>query len=313
MEEKTTLRNRLLKNRKRLKKWLAQNNIEAYRLYDKDIPQYPYIVDIYKDSAIVWEKGKRLEDTRENESKKRQHRSDIIEALVEDLSISKDNIHLKLREKKKGKEQYETLERKQKLNVVNENGCLFKVNLTDYLDSGLFLDHRPLRKTIKETIKEKRFLNLFCYTGAFSAAAALGGGKTTSVDMSKTYLNWAKDNFRLNGLPVQESAFVHSDVFEYLKNDKKEYDVILCDPPSFSNSKRMEGSFDVQRDHGGLVRLCMERLAPGGTLYFSNNFRKFKLDSDIGELFKVKDISLKTIPLDFSDLKIHKCYQITRD
>lgn len=311
MEDKTTIQNRLLKNQKKLKKWLLQNGIEAYRLYDKDIPQYPYIVDIYKDSAIVYEKGKRLEDTEENQKKVQQHRSDIVDALREGLGFASENIHLKKRERKKGKAQYETVDSEKALDTVHENGCRFKVNLSDYLDSGLFLDHRPLRKTIKELAAGKDFLNLFCYTGAFSVAAAKGGGRVTSVDMSKTYLNWAKDNFRLNNLTIGAHEFVQSDTFEFLKMNDAKYDLIFCDPPSFSNSKRMEGSFDVQRDHGGLIRLCMSRLKDGGSLYFSNNFRKFKLDQEILDNFAVKDITPKTIPMDFSDSKIHHCFLIS--
>lgn len=316
MEDKTTIQNRLLKNQKKLKKWLAKEQVEAYRLYDKDIPQYPYIIDIYKDSAIVYEKGKRLDDTEENQRKIQQHRSDIMAALSEGLSIPLSNIHLKKRERKKGKSQYEALEANatdQKTKgdgVVREHGCSFKVNLSNYLDSGLFLDHRPLRGMVKEVARGKSFLNLFCYTGAFSVIAASAGAKVTSVDMSKTYLSWARDNFRLNKLSVSENKFVHSDTFDFLKSSQEQFDLILCDPPSFSNSKRMEGSFDVQRDHAGLIRLCMSRLNENGTLYFSNNFRKFKLDEDIINSFEVKDITLKSIPKDFSDLKIHHCFEI---
>ena len=310
MEDKTTIQNRLRKNHKKLKKFLSQNNIEAYRLYDKDIPQYPFIIDIYKDSAIVWEKGKKLEPTEENQRKVKQHRSDIIEAITTTLNINESKIFLKVREIKKGKSQYETFTAEGETMVITENGCKYKVNLSDYLDSGLFLDHRPLRKEIRSISKNKRFLNLFCYTGSFSVAAAMGKGFTTSVDMSKTYLNWAKDNFRLNNLTINDHNFIHSDTFEFLKSEESKYDLIFCDPPSFSNSKRMEGSFDVQRDHLGLIRLCMNRLNKGGDLYFSNNFRKFKLDPILSEDFDIKDVSLKSIPQDFSDLKIHHCFLI---
>tara|TARA_Y100000780_G_C13695763_1_gene421830 strand:- start:32589 stop:33530 length:942 start_codon:yes stop_codon:yes gene_type:complete len=310
MEDKTTIQNRLRKNHKKLKKFISQQELEAYRIYDKDIPQYPYIIDIYKDSAIVWEKGKKLEPTEENQRKVKQHRSDIIEAINTTLNIDENNVFLKVREVKKGKNQYETITKKDETRVVTENGCKYKVNLSDYLDSGLFLDHRPLRKDIRSLSKAKRFLNLFCYTGSFSVAAAMGKGYTTSVDMSKTYLNWAKDNFRLNNITIDDHRFIHSDTFEFLKSEESKYDIIFCDPPSFSNSKRMEGSFDVQRDHLGLVRLCMARLEKDGELYFSNNFRKFKLDETLFDEFEVKDISLKSIPQDFSDLKIHHCFLI---
>lgn len=310
MEDKTTILNRLLKNHKKLRKWLSQNQIEAYRLYDKDIPQYPFIVDIYKDNAIIFEKGKRLEESAENLEKIKNHRTNIIDAVSECLSIPIENIYLKIREKKKGKDQYEIVDSENNLLTVMENGCKFKINLTDYLDSGLFLDHRPIREIIKKEAKKKSFLNLFCYTGSVSVAAAMGGASVKSVDMSKTYLNWAKDNFRLNNLTIDAHEWLHSDVFTYLKEESQSFDLIFCDPPSFSNSKRMEGSFDVQRDHAGLVRLCMNRLKKGGVLYFSNNLRTFKLDESIQNAFNVKDISLKSIPKDFTDLKIHKCFKI---
>ncbi len=313
MADKTTILNRLTKNHKKLKKWLSQGPIEAWRLYDRDIPEYPYIIDIYKDSAILYEKGKRLDDSRENQDKIKEHQEHIFWAIRELLNIPEHKIWLKKREKKKGKNQYEAEVSGAFIDTINENGCLYKVNLTNYLDSGLFLDHRPMRKRIREEIKGKSFLNLFCYTGSFSVAAAMGGAsKVVSVDMSKTYLSWARENFELNKLPLKKAEFVHSDVFEFLKANEESFDVIFCDPPSFSNSKRMEGSFDVQRDHEGLIRLCLSKLNSGGKLYFSNNFRKFKLDPKLIEEFAPKDISLKTIPQDFSDLKIHSCFEFTK-
>lgn len=313
MADKTTVLNRLTKNHKKLKKWLSKGQIEAWRLYDRDIPEYPYIVDIYKDSAILYEKGKRLEDSPENQIKVKEHQDDVLWAIKELLNIPSHKVWIKKRERKKGKDQYETECAGAFIDTVRENGCQYKINLTNYLDTGLFLDHRPMRQKIKEEIEGKSFLNLFCYTGSFSVAAAKGGAsKVVSVDMSKTYLAWARENFELNDLSAKSADFVHSDVFEYLKSNDSSFDVIFCDPPSFSNSKRMEGSFDVQRDHAGLIRLCLSRLKEGGKLYFSNNFRKFKLDPDLVNQFAPKDISLKTIPQDFSDLKIHSCFEFSK-
>lgn len=310
MENNSIIQNRLKKNHKKLKSWLSQENIDAFRLYEKDIPEYPYIVDIYKNYALIYEKGKKLEE--QEQGLRHKHLGQLFDAIKTICNIPEDRIILKKREVQKGKSQYEKEDDEDERLIVYEGKAKFYVNLYDYLDTGLFLDHRPLRKIIFKESKDKKVLNLFAYTGSISIAAALGGGHVTTVDMSKTYINWAYDNFRLNNIQFSAHNFVAENTFDFLKKDTGSYDIIILDPPSFSNSKRMDGTFDVQRDHRGLIDLCMNRLNDNGKLYFSNNFRKFKLDSEISEQYLAKDITKKSIPRDFRDEKIHVCFEITK-
>jgi len=308
MENSSIIENRLRKNHKKLAKWLAKEQIAAYRIYDKDIPEYPYIVDVYNNFALVFEKGKKLDDSEQNLRSK--HMNELFSAITEVLGIKDADIILKKREIQKGVQQYEQIDKSENLIQVYEHSAKLHINLYDYLDTGLFLDHRPLRKIIKTTAKDKKVLNLFSYTGSISVMAALGGGHVTTVDMSKTYVNWSMDNFRLNSITIRDHVFVMKNAFDFLKENQHKYDIIILDPPSFSNSKRMDGTFDVQRDHPGLIDLCMNRLSADGVLYFSNNNRKFKMDSKTSGQYFVKDITKKTIPQDFRDLKIHQCYEI---
>lgn len=310
MEKKSDFYNRIVKNYKKLKKWIESEGIEAYRIYDKEIPQYPYIVDIYKDHALIYEKGKAItEDMLGTQAK---HQGEVYQSIKEILGISEANIIFKRRMVQKGKEQYEKMyEEKSERIIIKENKLLFHVNLFDYLDTGLFFDYRRLRADFLKNLKSKKFLNLYAYTGAFSVVAAKTGAHVTTVDLSNTYLNWAKDNFRLNHMVFSHHNFVHKDVFAYLKDCEEKFDTIFCDPPSFSNSKSFDGAFDVQRDHDGLVRICMKNLERGGTLYFSNNLKKFKIDEKLKAEYNIRDITEKTIPKDFVNKKVHHCFQIT--
>jgi 23S rRNA (cytosine1962-C5)-methyltransferase/23S rRNA (guanine2445-N2)-methyltransferase / 23S rRNA (guanine2069-N7)-methyltransferase len=219
---------------------------------------------------------------------------------------------IKKRERQEGLKQYEKLDQKDQTFTVKESQATFKVNLYDYLDTGLFLDHRPMRQKIYKTVSGKKFLNLFCYTGSVSVFAALAGAKTTSVDMSQTYLGWAQENFALNNIPSDQHSFINANVLEWLDRNqgKPAFDVIFLDPPTFSNSKKMTDSFDVERDQELLVNECMSMLEPGGVLYFSNNKRKFHLSPAIKEQYKVRDITEESIPQDFHDKKIHVCFEI---
>ena len=308
MTNNSIIANRMAKNYKKIRKWLDKESIQAFRLYDRDIPEFPYIVDIYCNYAVVFERGKKLDD--EELNLRAKHMGAIYEAIKSVMNISEDKIILKRREVQKGNVQYEKNDDEDERITVKERKCLFSINLHDYLDTGLFLDHRPLRKIINETSKDKRVLNLFAYTGSISVAAALGGAHVTTVDMSNTYLNWAKDNFRLNHLMFRNHNFFKKNTFDFLREDINSYDIIVCDPPSFSNSKSMDGTFAVGRDHAGMIQMCMNRLTQSGILYFSNNLRSFKMDDEILDKFHVTDISLKTIPKDFRDLKIHRCFKI---
>ena len=310
MKESPIIINRLRKNLKNRKSLVKQSELTAYRLYEKDIPEFPYIIDIYENHAVIYEKGKRL--NKDETSLQQEHQNQIIHAVSEVLSFPKENIILKEREIQKGVKQYKKISREKVYFPVSENKMKFLVNLHDYLDTGLFLDHRPLRKIILDSSQNKKVLNLFAYTGSISVAAALGGGATTTVDMSNTYLDWAKKNFELNKISMEKHKFQKLDVTKLLKAPLKEkYDIIILDPPSFSNSKSMHDVFEVQKDHVYMIRGLMKSLNPKGVLYFSNNFRKFKMSEELINDYNIEDISLKTIPKDFRDLKIHHCFKMT--
>lgn len=312
LNEANDLQNRLQKNLKKLKSYISKNNLEAFRIYNKDIPKYPYQIDIYKDRAIIFEQGKRLND--DEDQLRDAHLKDIQESITHVFKIPKENQYFKIREKQKGKEQYQKLQKDSSdYFVINEPPMKFYVNLEKYLDTGLFLDHRPLRQFLTKNAKDKKVLNLFCYTGSLSVAAAIGGGTVTSVDMSNTYLDWAVENFILNGIDYKKHFFHQADVTKDLleRMDKKEkYELILLDPPSFSNSKRMEDDLDILRDHPILVRNCMNLLEKNGELIFSTNKRKFELHSIISTQYIVKEITQWTIPMDFSHSHIHMAYSI---
>ena len=311
MQDYSIILNRIKKNLKARKSFLKSERISAYRLYEKDIPQYPYIVDIYNDHAVIYEKGLQAKND-EDKSKHVTHKKQIIDALKEVLSIPDSQIVLKERNKQKGKSQYIKVASYDQFNQIQENGCLFYVNFYDYLDTGLFLDHRPLRKIISSSSSNKKVLNLFSYTGSISVAAAMGGANVTTVDMSKKYIEWAKKNFKLNDLATSEHEFIQADVLKYLQSDlqSKLFDIIILDPPSFSNSKKMDETFNVQDYHFEMIENLMSHLSSEGVLYFSNNFRKFQISEKLQELFSVKDITYKTIPQDIRDKKIHQCFEI---
>lgn len=300
------IKNRLEKNFKKLKPWSERNKIEAFRLYDRDIPEYPYIVDIYKDQYLIYDKSDPIKDQNKN---RLPH---VIEALKTLFKCPESSIVIKKRERQEGLKQYDKLSEKNLSFDIRESQALFKVNLHDYLDTGLFLDHRPMRQKIHKTVAGKKFLNLFCYTGAVSVFAALGGAHTTSVDMSQTYLRWAQENFLLNGLDPSAHTFVNANVLEWLQEEQShlKFDVIFLDPPTFSNSKKMKDSFEVERDQEFLIHACMNMLNPQGVLYFSNNKRKFRLSDNVLSKYKVKDLTEESIPQDFHDKKIHCCFEI---
>lgn len=308
MENASILENRLKKNLKKIKSYLKQENISCFRIYDKDIPEIPYIIDIYEQNAIVYEKGKKLDSDKEDLRKKNQEQIKL--AITNALNIPNELIIFKMREKKKGKNQYNKTSEDSNRKIVKENDASFYVNFSDYLDTGLFLDHRLLRKWIKNESEKKRVLNLFSYAGSISVMAALGKAHVTTVDLSNTYINWAIENFKLNSLKINDHEFIVKDVFQYLKSADHKFDIIIIDPPSFSNSKKIDSIFDVQRDHRGLIELAALRLNKGGYIYFSNNFRKFRLDESISKKFNVQDLSLKSIPKDFRDTKIHCLYKL---
>lgn len=307
--------NRFKKNQKQLKNWLKHSETNAYRLYDADIPEYAAAIDLYGDRVHIqeYQAPKTVDET-----KAKQRLQELCDAVAHALQPNPENVSLKQRRRNRGKTQYEkqTTQRgdnpKNRFSVT-EGKAKIHVNLVDYLDTGLFLDHRPLRLRIAEEAVGKRFLNLFCYTATASVQAVLGGAKSTvNVDMSRTYLEWGKDNYRLNNINPDNHRFEQANCVEWLKNCREGFDLILLDPPSFSNSKRMEGVFDVKKDHIELVDRCMELLVKDGALYFSNNLRSFKLDDHLAERYAIENISPQTLDKDFQrNAKIHQCWKIT--
>lgn len=302
------IKNKLLKNLKHRRKWAKKNGFEAYRLYDKEIPQFPYLIDIYLDKVIVFDR--RIDKIDQD---KPELYEELINSLCEIFEIQSEEIIIKKRKIQTKLEKYEKFDSSNNRFPIREKDAVALVNLVDYIDTGLFLDHRPMRLRLNESCKGKSLLNLFCYTSMVSVQAALGGATTTNVDMSKTYIGWSKDNFLANSLDLNEHKFITSDVFKFMNEYKDEkYDVIFLDPPTFSNSKRMDNTLDILRDHGFLIERSMKLLKEDGVLYFSNNKRGFRLDPRVNELFQVKDITYNTIPDDFKDKKIHVCFEIRK-
>jgi 23S rRNA (guanine2445-N2)-methyltransferase / 23S rRNA (guanine2069-N7)-methyltransferase len=309
-EESEAFANRLRKNQKKLRPWIDRESIEAYRLYDADLPEYAVAVDVYGDSLHVQEYAppKSIDP-----DKAKRRLRDVRLRLSEVLEIPRERIFLKTRRKQKGKDQYEKMSEESVELVVREGRARLIVNLSDYLDTGLFLDHRPTRELIAMLANGKRLLNLFCYTATVTVHAALGGARSsTSVDLSRTYLDWGRRNFELNGIDEKVHELVRADCFKWVREHKdRRYDLIFLDPPTFSTSKAMTGTLDVQRDHAGLIAACMELLAAGGTLLFSTNRKKFRLDATVSERWSVEELTAKTIPKDYErSPKVHQCWAI---
>lgn len=326
-------RNRLQKNLKHFSRWAAREGIHSYRVYDADLPDYAVAVDLYDGWAHVQEYAP---PATVDPVKARRRLKEVMAAVPEVLGIPADHAVLKVRRPQRGAEQYHKLQDQGRFLEVEEGGLRFLVNLTDYLDTGLFLDHRLTRRLIRDLAPGRRFLNLFAYTGTASVYAAAGGAtSTTTVDLSSTYLDWARRNLDLNGFTGPEHGFVRADCLEWLEGGgsstpgghgggrdpgtgrpgaaRPTYDLIFLDPPTFSNSKSMDGTLDVQRDHAELIRAAMRRLAPEGILIFSTNFRRFKLEPALAEEFRVADITRRTIPPDFArNPRIHSCFRVTR-
>ncbi|MFC0227917.1 bifunctional 23S rRNA (guanine(2069)-N(7))-methyltransferase RlmK/23S rRNA (guanine(2445)-N(2))-methyltransferase RlmL [Serratia aquatilis] len=304
--------NRLRKNLKKLDKWAKQQGIECYRLYDADLPEYNVAVDRYGSKVVVQEYAppKTIDA-----QKARQRLFDVINATLAVLELPSNQLVLKTRERQKGKNQYEKLAQKGELLLVTEFNAKLWVNLTDYLDTGLFLDHRIARRMLGEMSKGKDFLNLFAYTGTASVHAGLGGARsTTTVDMSRTYLEWAEKNLRVNGLTGQQHRLIQADCLSWLSNADEQFDVIFIDPPTFSNSKRMENTFDVQRDHLALMKDLKRLLRRNGTIMFSNNKRGFQMDLDGLNVLglQAKEITAQTLSQDFArNRQIHNCWLVT--
>lgn len=304
--------NRLKKNARKLNNWLKQSGVSCYRLYDADMPEYAVAVDIYNDAVHVQEYAP---PTTIDEQQANKHLTEVREALHQRYPDSSKKIFFKERRRQKGDNQYQRQNSRSRDNsvfTVLEGTAKFEVNLADYLDTGLFLDHRPVRQMIAKIAEGARFLNLFCYTGAATVHAALGGAKSSlSIDMSNSYLDWAGRNYALNNMDAEQHQLLREDCLEWLAKGEGEYDLIFLDPPTFSNSKKMDSVLDIQRDHPQLIQQAMAILAPGGTLIFSNNFRKFTMDESVEEHYQVTNITDKTLDPDFQrNQKIHNCWLI---
>ena len=300
--------NRIRKNQQQLGKWLRREGHSCYRVYDADMPEYAVAVDRYGDRLHVAE-YRAPKSVSADAAERRM--GEVRAALPVATGVAADLIFYKVRERQRGVSQYEASGEQGEFIEVAEGRARLLVNLSAYLDTGLFLDHRPLRLRIAAEAADKDFLNLFCYTASASVHAALGGARTTtSVDLSNTYIDWAGRNLALNGLVGDSHQLVRADCRTWLADCTEDYDLILLDPPSFSNSKRMEGSFDVQRDHAMLLHDCIARLRPGGILYFSNNLKSFQLDEKLIESGRFEDISTATIDVDFRrNPGIHRCWR----
>jgi 23S rRNA (guanine2445-N2)-methyltransferase / 23S rRNA (guanine2069-N7)-methyltransferase len=308
--------NRLRKNLSRLEPWARREGIECFRVYDADMPEYAFAIDLYgRDPRHVY--------VQEYAAPKsvdlggvRERRREALSAVPEVLEVPLTQVHSRVRKPQKGTEQYERRPESVERRVVSEGGLKFWVSFREYLDTGLFLDHRITRQMLRDWARDADFLNLFCYTASATVYAAAGGARSSvSVDMSNTYLDWARANLELNGFGGARHALERADCLEWLESrsaDEPSFDLIFLDPPTFSNSKRMEGVLDVQRDHVGMIRRSFRLLRPGGRLVFSTNYSRFRLDSESLADLEVEDISERTIPKDFErNPRIHRCFVVS--
>lgn len=304
--------NRLRKNFKALSKWARRKSIGCFRIYDSDLPDYNVAIDLYGRLVHISEYAPpgTIDPARAQE-----HMMEIIRIVQDFFNIPHKSLYIKTRHRQKGKSQYQKTGNKGQLHEVNEYNCRFLVNLSDYIDTGLFLDQRKTRRMIQEKARDKRFLNLFSYTGTATVHAAMGGAnKSVSVDLSPAYLEWAKNNLALNGLSEENHSLIRSDCMEWIFDTREQFDLIFADPPAFSNSRHKRRIFDVQLNHSDLIRSAMGRLAPGGTLIFSTAFKRFKMDRRILSEFHGKDITHSTIPFDFRRKPgVHHCWEFRRD
>lgn len=306
--------NRLHKVDRHISKWARRQGITCYRIYDNDLTNFPLVIDRYEQAIHV------AEYQRHHSLDEMQHQQwlegcqDVIAKVLE---VPRFLVFLKERKRQKGQQQYEKVDTEKHQRLVQENGLNFLVNLSDYLDTGLFLDHRNTRQMVREQAEGKDFLNLFAYTGSFTVYAAAGGAaSTTTVDLSNTYLDWAQANLNVNNFGDQigkQHHFIKADVKQYLDTLRpRQFDLVVMDPPTFSNSKMMKDVLDTQRDHAELLNQVVFATRPGGLIYFSTNYRYFKLDADAIKNVEIEEISQRTVPQDFRNKKIHRCFRMQR-
>jgi 23S rRNA (guanine2445-N2)-methyltransferase / 23S rRNA (guanine2069-N7)-methyltransferase len=311
--------NRLRKNLQRLGKQARKADVSCWRIYDADMPEYALAIDQYSgagpdaDKRWLYVQEYAAPATVDAEAARRR-REEALSVLPEVTGVAFNDIRLRTRRKQKDGGQYAKLNKREEFHEVDEYGHRLRINLDDYLDTGLFLDHRLTRRKLGEMARSKRFLNLFCYTGVATVHAVAGGAASSlSVDLSRTYLDWAAANLELNGKAGVQHQFLQADCLRWLAEQASgpNFDLIFLDPPTFSNSARMQDVLDTQRDHGRLVEDCMRQLAPEGSLVFSTNAQKFALDPALAERFRVADWSAATLPFDFADHpRIHRCFEL---
>lgn len=322
---------RLANRMRHLGKWARKQQIDCFRVYERDIPDYPIVIDWFADEdasdvardgdAVAWFRDRTRDDTPEQAD---AYREDAVAEILDGLGIAAERLHVKDRGRQRaedgGRRQYERVSERGSTKVVREGGSRFEVNLTDYLDTGLFLDHRPTRLAVRQRAEDRRVLNLFAYTGAFSVHARAGGAAaTTTVDMSRTYLDWYGRNLALNGYDLDDDhVAIAADCLAWLESAAEDpahagrYDTVICDPPTFSNSKRMrDDSFAIDRDHARLLGLVARLVAPRGEIYFSTNSRSFEMaEGAVPEGFGGHEITRRSIPEDFRNERIHRCWRL---
>ena len=312
-DKSSSIKNRIRKNYRHIRKWAMRTLTNSFRIYDRDIKEYPLAIDFYAGRFCV----QYFSYDREEEEPSSDLQEEIDQILCSIFAVTPKAIYWRSRIRRKKTQQYEKRNQQEEFFTVLEYGVKFKINLHDYLDTGLFLDHRETRRMVASMSKGKRLLNLFAYTCSFSIHAAVAGALyTKSVDLSNTYTDWGKDNFRLNGIALQNHEIIRADCLKFLEEAvaaKEVFDIIVIDPPTISRSKKMDQMFDVQLDYPFLIGNALKLLSPNGTLFFSTNSRKFKFDTSLFEGCLIKDISEKTIPMDFHNKKIHRCWKITQN
>jgi 23S rRNA (guanine2445-N2)-methyltransferase / 23S rRNA (guanine2069-N7)-methyltransferase len=311
--------NRLGKNLKRLRGWAEREGVSCYRVYDADMPEYAFAIDVYRaiepDESWLYVQEYAAPAEIELEAVRRR-RGEVLATLPGTTGVAPERIRVRTRRRTRRGEQYEKVDDQAHFHVVTEGGLKFRVNFEDYLDTGLFLDQRVTRARLRDAARGKHFLNLFAYTGTATVYAAAGGAaSTTSVDLSRTYLGWAQRNLALNALAGDAHAWVQADCREWLTDaarGRARFDLVFLDPPTFSNSKRMEGVLDIERDHPELIDACARLLAPGGLLIFSTNAQRFRLEEKLGERYQIRDVSAATLPKDFErNPRIHRCFEVS--
>lgn len=311
MSKTDAFANRLRKNAKHWDKWARRQGLSCYRLYDRDLHEFPLAIDRYAGHVHLQEYETRWAANAQEYQTWREACYQCIESVLE---IPRQHIHFKQRRRQQGTQQYEKTGLEGEDFIVEEQGLRFWVNLDAYLDTGLFLDHRNTRAMVRERAAGKRFLNLFAYTGSFSVYAAAGGAlRSTTVDLSNTYQDWTRRNFALNGLDSRRHECIRSDTFQYLEyalQRGERFDLIVMDPPSFSNSKKMHRILDIQRDHAQLINNCLHLLTADGELFFSTNKRAFKLHREALNPCDIRDITGQTVAADFARQPCHQCWLI---